>query len=113
MHKIHAKEFTPDDFSTEHLVGKSFAALQHVIDVLNLERKNFVATKDKDCWWQIIQLLPSSYSQRRTLLLNYEVLANIYTSRKNHKLDEWRTFCDWIRELPYSRLITGDDDNEN
>lgn len=107
MHKIHAKEFTLDDFSTEHLVGKSFAALQHVIDVLNLERKNFVATKDKDCWWQIIQLLPSSYNQRRTLLLNYEVLANIYTSRKNHKLDEWRTFCDWIRELPYSDLITG------
>lgn len=111
MHKIHAKDFTRDDFSTEHLVGYSFLALDHVIDVLNLERRQFVATGNKVCWWQLIQLLPSSYNQKRTIMLNYEVLANIYHSRKGHKLDEWRTFCEWIEGLPYSELITGGGDN--
>lgn len=107
MHKIHAKEFTLDDFSHEHLVGKSIAALQNVIDVMNLEREHFIATKDKDCWWQMIQLLPSSYNQKRTVLLNYEVLRNMYTYRKEHKLDEWREFCAFLETLPYSELITG------
>lgn len=107
MHKIAAKEFTPEDFSTEHLVGKSYAALKNTLDVMNLEREHYLATKDKDCWWQLIQLLPSSYNQRRTLMLNYEVLANIYKQRKNHKLDEWAEFCKWIEDLPYSVLITG------
>ena len=107
MHKIAAKEFTPEDFSTEHLVGKSYAALKNTLDVMNLEREHYLATKDKDCWWQLIQLLPSSYNQRRTIMLNYEVLANIYKQRKNHKLDEWTKFCEWIECLPYSELITG------
>lgn len=106
MHKIHAKEFTLDDFSTEHLVGKSIAALQNVIDVMNLEREHFIASKDKDCWWQMIQLLPTSYNQKRTVQLNYAVLKNIYHARKNHKLDEWHSFCAWIESLPYSELIT-------
>ena len=106
MHKIADKKFTPDDFSTEHLVGKSFAALKNTIDVMNLEREHYLATKDKDCWWQMIQLLPQSYNQKRTIMLNYEVLANIYRQRKGHKLDEWRDFCKWIEQLPYSKLIT-------
>lgn len=107
MHKIAAKEFTLDDFSTDHLVGKSFAALKNIIDVMNLEREHYLATKDKDCWWQMIQLLPQSYNQRRTLMLNYEVLATIYRQRKDHKLDEWHTFCEWIETLPYAELIVG------
>lgn len=107
MHKIADKKFTPEDFSTEHLVGKSFATLKNTLDVMNLEREHYLATKDKDCWWQIIQMLPSSYNQRRTIMLNYEVLANIYKQRKNHKLDEWRQFCSWASSLPYSELITG------
>ena len=106
MHKIADKKFTPDDFSTEHLVGKSFAALKNTLDVMNLEREHYMATKDKDCWWQMIQLLPQSYNQKRTIMLNYEVLANIYRQRKGHKLDEWRDFCKWIEQLPYSKLIT-------
>lgn len=106
MHKIQAKEFTLDDFSHEHLSGKSIAALQGVIDVMNLEREHFLASQDKDCWWQMIQLLPSSYNQKRTVLLNYAVLKNIYHSRKNHKLDEWREVCRWIEGLPHSELIT-------
>ena len=106
MHKIADKKFTPDDFSTEHLVGKSFAALKNTLDVMNLEREHYLATKDKDCWWQMIQLLPQSYNQKRTIMLNYEVLANIYRQRKCHKLDEWRDFCKWIEQLPYSELIT-------
>lgn len=105
MHKIHAKEFTLDDFSHEHLCDNSLKTLQAVIDNLNIERKNFLFTKDKWCWWQMIQLLPSSYNQKRTVLLNYEVLANIYKWRKNHKLDEWRDFCRWIEQLPYSNVI--------
>ena len=106
MHKIADKKFTPEDFSTEHLVGKSFAALKNTLDVMNLEREHYLATKDKDCWWQMIQLLPQSYNQKRTIMLNYEVLANIYRQRKVHKLDEWRDFCKWIEQLPYSELIT-------
>lgn len=105
MHKIHAKKFTLNDFSHEHLCDNSLKTLQAVIDNLNIERKNFLSTKDKWCWWQMIQLLPSSYNQKRTVLLNYEVLANIYKWRKNHKLDEWRDFCHWIEQLPYSNVI--------
>jgi hypothetical protein len=124
MHKIHAKEFTLEDFSCEHLfeLGKNcdFAdvpkydaewwdaklILEMVVKSLNHYRKLFLETKDKRYWWQMIQLLPTSYNQKRTVMLNYEVLHNIYHSRKNHKLDEWHVFCDWIRELPYSELIT-------
>ena len=129
MHKIHAKEFTLDDFSHEHLLGPKdvhlpddsccnvnwegcdiiapIDILEETINMLNTARKMFLETKDKKYWWQMIQLLPSSYNQKRTVMLNYEVLANIYKSRKDHKLDEWHTFCDWIKTLPYSELITG------
>lgn len=110
MHKIHTKEFTLDDFSHEHLEGDgSMVAISIVIDVLNGARKMFLSTKDKKYWWQMIQLLPSSYNQKRTVMLNYEVLANIYKSRKDHKLDEWRELCKWIEELPYSEIITGEE----
>lgn len=107
MHKIHSKEFTMDDFSREHLEGWWKAELVRTITLLNEARKDFLITHDKELWWQMIQLLPSSYNQKRTVMLNYEVLCNIYHSRKNHKLDEWHTFCDWIKTLPYSELITG------
>lgn len=107
MHKIHSKEFTLDDFSHDHLGKFERGVLQYTIDALNWTRDRFLETKDKDFWWQMVQLLPSSYNQKRTIMLNYEVLANIYHSRKNHRLDEWHVFCDWIRELPYSELITG------
>lgn len=125
MHKIHAKEFTFDDFSHEHLFndedvelfGKELpltgTTLQYIIDALNIARDDYLETNDKKYWWQMIQLLPSSYNQRRTLMLNYEVLANIYRSRRNHKLDEWHTFCDWVESLPESYLITGKERNEN
>ena len=114
MHKIHAKEFTLDDFSCEHLFdtpesefNDSMDVLKEVIDILNLYRGHFVKNPHrKDYWWQLIQLLPSSYNQRRTVMLNYEVLANIYKSRRNHKLDEWHVFCEWIENLPYAELIT-------
>ena len=114
MHKIHAKEFTLDDFSHEHLFPErpsmdSTDILLAVIGCMNDYRQLYLKTKDKKFWWQMIQLLPTSYNQRRTVMLNYEVLVNIYHSRKNHKLDEWHTFCDWIRGLPYSELITGGD----
>ena len=105
MHKIHAKEFTLDDFSHEHLVGKSIGVLENLIDVMNLEREHYLCTKDKDCWWQIIQLIPTSYNQKRTVQLNYQVLKNMYHARKAHKLDEWREFCKWIETLPYFREI--------
>ena len=108
MHKIHAKEFDLEDFSYEHLEQKWLELLTETIDWLNEARRAFLETKAKRYWWQMIQLLPSSYNQRRTVLLNYEVLANIYKSRKNHKLDEWHTFCEWIESLPYSELITGE-----
>ena len=108
MHKIAAKEFTLDDFSHEHLVGRGKEMLSAVIKELNYWRELYSYTKIKDDWWQMIQLLPTSYNQKRTVMLNYEVLANIYKSRKNHKLDEWRKFCDWIETLPHSELIKGD-----
>ena len=118
MHKIAAKEFTMDDFSHEHLEGRALNTLEDMVDELNywrdyylvMKKQNVVGayTKAKDIWWQMIQLLPSSYNQRRTVMLNYEVLANIYKSRRNHKLDEWPTFCDWIESLLYSELITGE-----
>ena len=115
MHKIHDKEFTMEDFSCENLLKNavvyngyvSTAVLECVIGALNEFRNLYLETKNKKYWWQMIQLLPSSYNQRRTLMMNYEVLANIYKSRKNHKLDEWRNFCTWIESLPYSELITG------
>ena len=119
MHKIQEKEFTLEDFSKEHLNIDSLDHLQQTIDLLNEIRDNYInyekyakqvqpnllMTK-KDVWWQMIQLLPSSYNQTRNVMMNYEVLANIYKSRKDHKLDEWREFCKWIEELPYSELIT-------
>lgn len=109
MHKIQAKEFTLDDFSHEHLMMINIEVLQSVIDVLNGHRKEFIETKDKKYWWQMIQLLPSSYNQRRTVQLNYAVLKNMYHSRKAHKLNEWLRFCKWVESLPYSReLIVGD-----
>jgi len=107
MNNIHSKEFTLDDFSHEHLCTSSEKMLNRVIDVLNLERKNYIVSEDKFCWWQLIQLLPSSYNQRATVQLNYAVLRNMYHSRKNHKLDEWsRGFTKWAEMLPYSELIT-------
>ena len=114
MHKIHAKEFTLDDFSHEHLLIHAntyngyvpYSILESVIGALNEFRDLYLETKNKAYWWQLIQLLPSSYNQRRTVMLNYEVLANIYKSRRNHKLDEWHVFCEWIENLPYSKLIT-------
>lgn len=135
MHKIAAKEFTLEDFSCEHLISDWIGdnneaiwykdppengpikcplmftpldALRITIGVLNTNREAYLKTKDKKHWWQMIQLLPSSYNQKRTVMLNYEVLANIYKSRRNHKLDEWHTFCDWLESLPYSELITGE-----
>ena len=108
MHKIHAKEFTLDDFSHEHLIEGGIFILNCTIDMLNKYRAQYLKTKDKKYWWQKIQLLPSSYNQKRTVMLNYEVLANMYHARKNHKLDEWRDFCKWIESLPYSELITGE-----
>ena len=124
MHKIHAKEFTLEDFSTEHLMEWSdyedevkdlkpdrmcnfkFYMLD-TISALNDARELYLLTNDKRYWWQMIQLLPSSYNQKRTVMLNCETLANMYKSRKNHKLDCWRDFCKWIETLPYSELITG------
>ena len=123
MHKIHSKEFTLEDFSTEHLFTRSFDDIVEVIDDLNYWRDIYLNSgmsdnrdgtcrvhekHDKDVWWQMIQLLPSSYNQKRTVMLNYEVLANIYQWRRNHKLDEWHVVCDWIESLPYSELITGE-----
>ena len=109
MHKITEKEFTLDDFSHEHLLESGFNnCLLYVIQCLNAWREKYLETKDKCFWWQMIQILPSSYNQKATLMLNYEVLANMYHSRKNHKLDEWREFCKWIETLPYSELITGE-----
>lgn len=128
MHKIHSKEFSPEDFSTEHLYSQKdmdsidqFAAINvaggicyyspksfidMICQMLNYYRERYLVTKAKEDWWQLIQLLPSSYNQKRTVMLNYEVLHNIYISRKDHKLDEWHTFCEWIEGLPYSDLIT-------
>lgn len=116
MHKIAAKEFTLDDFSHEHLsdfsshpenVQDPLTILSSTIKTLNSCRECYIKEKDNFFWWQMIQLLPSSYNQKRTVMLNYEVLVNMYKSRRNHKLDEWHTLCDWIESLPYSTLITG------
>ena len=116
MHKIHAKEFTLDDFSHEHLTDHVedgelcrdwLDVLEYIVEELNMARQIFHETKDKKYWWQMIQLLPQSYNQKRTVLLNYEVLTNMYHSRKAHKLDEWRSFCKWIESLPESELIVG------
>lgn len=107
MHKIHAKEFTLDDFSHEHLYSP-LHDLKPTVDLLNVYRERFLDTKDKEDWWQLIQLLPSSYNQRRTWDLNYAVLRNIYHARKGHRLDEWKTLLDWIETLPYAKeLICG------
>ena len=134
MHKIQEKEFTLDDFSTDKIIDTGEPGYENMynglaltlhydgekqyydphdifseilIPALNLYRKRYLETKDKRYWWQMIQLLPSSYNQTRNVMMNYEVLANIYKSRKDHKLDEWREFCKWIETLPYSELITG------
>ena len=113
MHKIHEKEFELDDFSHEHLSDFSLQiVLQQIVDALNHYRSEYLRTKDKFNWRQMIQLLPSSYNQRRTVMLNYEVLANIYHSRRSHKLDEWHTFCEWIEGLPYAELITDKEETE-
>lgn len=126
MHKIHSKRFSTDDFSREYIwddcikrpqtqiVGTEddnaylddAEILIYTIGILNELRELYINTKDKRYWYKMIQLLPSSYNQKRTMMMNYEVLANIYKSRKNHKLDEWHDFCDWIKTLPYSELIT-------
>lgn len=108
MHKITEKEFTVDDFSHDQLFDTTF--LEKTIEELNRWRDQYLKYKDKSYWWQLIQLLPSSYNQTRNVMLNYEVLANIYKSRKEHKLDEWRIFCRWIRTLPHSEIITGKGD---
>lgn len=104
MHKIHAKRFECEDFSIEYLENCKEqhwkVCMDNVISALNVAREKYVETKDKKYWWQMIQLLPSSYNQKRTIMLNYEVLMNIYHARKNHRLEEWRTFCEWIEELP-------------
>ena len=121
MHKIHAKKFTLEDFSHEHLDKFSLNLLIDIINRLNANRNEFItwsekdptAASKKDYWWQMIQLLPSSYNQRRTVMLNYEVLHNIYHARRNHKLDEWHTLCDWIEYLPYSEVITGEESLED
>lgn len=128
MHKLTAKEFTLDDFSHEHLGYATKDTLRHTIAVINYLRDvyihggdvndddgNWVYTlpENKDVWWQMIQLLPSSYNQKRTVMLNYEVLANIYKSRKNHKLDEWVEFCKWIETLPCFEIITGFVENDD
>lgn len=125
MHKIHAKPFDLDDFSHEHLFDgidrlegeddreyyeNPTTVLEYIIRVLNYYRDKFVAAKDKRYWWQLVQLLPSSYNQRRTVMLNYQVLKSMYHARKHHKLDEWRKFCFWIETLPYSELIIGGSD---
>ena len=111
MHKIQAKEFELDDFSHEHLIStdESTVVLESVICALNFWRKKFLKSNDKNDWWQMIQLLPSSYNQKRTIQFNYEVIRRMYHARKEHKLDEWRvTFCDWVRALPYAQeLIIG------
>lgn len=121
MHKIHAKKFVIEDFSHEHLTFVDFArefhddihmyensigCVEYVIETLNYYRTRFIETGDKKYWWNMIQLLPSSYNQMRTIMMNYEVLANIFKNRHNHKLDEWLSFCDWIDTLPYSEIIT-------
>ena len=121
MHKIHEKEFILDDFSHEHLINGYDSrltwgdvvpevTLEAVINALNFYRQKWLEEKNKDYWWQMIQLLPSSYNQKATVQLNYAVLRNMYKSRKDHKLDEWHTFCEWVESLPYSDIIIGGKD---
>lgn len=110
MHKIHAKEFTRDDFSCEHLLNKEQDVLDSVIEILNEDRICFINTKDKVYWHNMIQLLPSSYNQLRTVTLNYETLLNQYHARKHHKLDEWHTYCDLIETLPYFKEMCLEDE---
>lgn len=124
MHTIHKRDLTIDDFSTEHLTGTSMEKLAETINTINMyrgmyergmdEKKRKGETKEdfKLCWWQMIQLLPTSFNQKRTVMLNYEVLRNMFTYRKDHKLDEWHAFCDWIRKLSYSKLITAEIDKQ-
>ena len=107
MHKLHSRDLTMDDFSYDHMDEDTMSWLLETIKLINQNRKKFIATGDKRAWWQMIQALPTSYNQKRTIMLNYEVLAGIYPMRKDHKLDEWHTFCNWIEGLPYSELITG------
>ena len=108
MHKVQSKEFVREDFSVEHLNQESLAALDVLIQAMNKARDRFNNEgKNKDDWWQMIQLLPASLNQKATVQLNYQVLQNIYFTRKGHRLDEWHTFCHWIESLPYSELITG------
>ena len=112
MHKIHAKKFEMSDFSVEHL--RSLRVMHEIIDELNFYRDKFNKSKNKDDWWEMIQLLPTSYNQKRTVHLNYEVLGTIYHQRRHHKLDDWHVFCDMIETLPYSEFITrefGDKDD--
>lgn len=131
MHKIQAKEFTPEDFSREHLmtvedyhddlptpkeneiriVGDFNLALEATVHALNDARELYLETKDKRFWWQMIQLLPSSYNQKRTVMMSYEALSSMYRDRKDHKLDEWREFCAWVKNLPYSEIITLEEEN--
>ena len=113
MHKIQEKAFGLSDFSHEHLNETSLDILSKVIELLNDYRSKFIEQKDKTYWWQMIQMLPSSYNQKRTVMLNYEVLTNIYNTRKGHKLDEWEKFREWIRHLPYSELITQEEKEED
>ena len=107
MHTIHKKKFSIDDFSNEHLMTGGIECLEHLCKDLNLCRNYFLETKDKSYWWQMIQLLPSSFNQMRTIDLNYETLFSIYHQRKGHKLDEWREFCKWIETLPYMKEFLG------
>lgn len=113
MHKIHSRALTLNDFSCEKLWGVYLDTLVNTIDAINLARNEYILTKDKLYWDQMIQLLPTSYNQLRTVQLNYEVLHNIYHTRKNHKLDEWHTFCEWIESLPYHKFITGEGGEQN
>lgn len=107
MHKIASKEFTLDDFSTEHLEGESLVALNNLIHVMNTNRQSYNVLKNKDYWWQMIQLLPTSYNQKRTITMNYETVFTILRQRKGHKLDEWNAFCKTLSDLPYIKEIGG------
>ena len=110
MHKIHSKPFSREDFSHDHMTEEALAALDRMIEVLEQLRLRFVETKEKDAWYSMIQLLPESYQQLRTCSFNYETLVHIYFSRRDHKLAEWHTFCDWITSLPYAKeLILGEE----
>ena len=110
MHKIHSRDLTVNDFSYDR--NRVPGWLEYTVNILNTCRKEYISTGDKSWWYTMIQILPSSYNQRRTVSLNYAVLRAMYHARKHHKLDEWREFCEWIRTLPYSELITGGDKDD-